>query len=166
MRRAQVAIASATFDGTIHMATNICLVSVLGYGGSLVLDGALTAGQLTSFLMYSLYAGINLASVGTACDCAGCGSTKSQCCPLLLSPCLITVWHPQLSENLSKLFQAVGASTRVFEILDRRPGMPVAGGDTIPDFAVRSHRVVGLCVGLLLSPLRSLTPAASCHMWL
>ena len=91
VRRAQVAIASATFDGTIHMATNICLVSVLGYGGSLVLDGALTAGQLTSFLMYSLYAGINLASVSTACVYAGCGSTKSQCCPPVFPPRLIAV---------------------------------------------------------------------------
>ena len=62
----RVAVASSTFDGAMHMATNVALVSVLGYGGNMVLAGDLSAGQLTSFLMYSLYAGINLGSVRAA----------------------------------------------------------------------------------------------------
>lgn len=61
----RVSIAGAFFTGTVHMATNMCLLAVLGYGGSLVLDGSMTAGQLTSFLMYSVYVGFNVATVST-----------------------------------------------------------------------------------------------------
>lgn len=50
----QVGIASAAFEGSLHLAANVVLISVLGYGGSLVLDGAMTAGDLTSFILYVL----------------------------------------------------------------------------------------------------------------
>jgi len=39
---------------------------VLGYGGTLVLAGEMTAGGLTSFLLYSVYVGFNFGSLRCA----------------------------------------------------------------------------------------------------
>lgn len=130
----KVAIASSTFDGSIHLATNIALVSVLGYGGNLVLQGALTAGELTSFLMYSLYAGINLGSVSTAPVLVlWTGPTRLSRLPLS-HPSLRWVMS-QLANSFSKLMLAVGASNRVFQIMDREPRIPITGGDTLEAFS-------------------------------
>ena len=41
--------AQAVFDGGVHIAANAAILAVLGAGGTLVVDGALTAGDLTSF---------------------------------------------------------------------------------------------------------------------
>ena len=41
----------------------------------------------------------------------------------------------QLSDNFSKLMLAVGASTRVFQIVDRQPAIPVSGGRQLPEFS-------------------------------
>jgi ABC-type multidrug transport system fused ATPase/permease subunit len=60
----RVGIAQAGFDGMLHWSTNLALLAVLGLGGHLVQSGAMTAGELTSFLMYSLYAGFNVAGLG------------------------------------------------------------------------------------------------------
>jgi ABC-type multidrug transport system fused ATPase/permease subunit len=62
----QVGLAQAWFDGSVHLAANFSLVAVLGYGGSLVYNKEITAGALTSFLMYSLYVGFNVTNIGTA----------------------------------------------------------------------------------------------------
>lgn len=56
-------MASGWFDGAVHLAANMSLLMVLAYGGTLVADAALTAGELTSFLVYSLYVGINFSQV-------------------------------------------------------------------------------------------------------
>ena len=74
-------MAAGWFEGLVHLATNMSLLTVLGYGGSLVVDGAMTVGELTSFLVYSLYIGINLGSVSALCrdttrffDTEGCSA--------------------------------------------------------------------------------------------
>ncbi len=87
----RVSVAQAGFDAALHWSTNLALLAVLGYGGFLVESGAMTAGDLTSFLMYSLYAGFNFAGLGS-------------------------VW--------AEWQRGVGASRRVFAVLDAQPSMP------------------------------------------
>lgn len=59
----KIGIVAAYFDGAVHMAANLSLVAVLWYGGNQVLSGAMSAGDLTAFLMYSLYTGFNVSSL-------------------------------------------------------------------------------------------------------
>lgn len=56
----KLALANGTFMGSMMFAANVCIVLVVWYGGSLVIDGAITAGDLASFLIYTLYVGIGL----------------------------------------------------------------------------------------------------------
>jgi ATP-binding cassette subfamily B protein len=60
----EAGLAQAWFEGGVHFAANTSMVAVLAYGGSQVLAGELTAGALTSFLMYSLYVGFNVSGLG------------------------------------------------------------------------------------------------------
>eukprot|EP00039_Didymoeca_costata_P007746 m.103403 g.103403 ORF g.103403 m.103403 type:complete len:746 (-) comp13809_c0_seq1:124-2361(-) len=90
-RACQVGLSTAWFEGSVAFAANMSLVAVLGYGGSLVLQHDITAGALTSFLMYSLYVGFNITNLSTV---------------------------------YSDLMRGVGASARVFNIIDRVPSMP------------------------------------------
>jgi len=55
----------ALFDGSVHVAANGAILCVLGYGGSLVMQGGITAGDLTGFLMYSLLLAGNVSSLST-----------------------------------------------------------------------------------------------------
>lgn len=57
--------AQAAFDGSVHVAANGAVLCVLGYGGTMVLDGAITAGDLTKFLMYSLLMAGNISSLSS-----------------------------------------------------------------------------------------------------
>ena len=57
--------AQAAFDGSVHVAANGAVLCVLGYGGTMVLDGAITAGDLTGFLMYSLLMAGNISSLSS-----------------------------------------------------------------------------------------------------
>lgn len=53
----------ALLDGVVHVAANGAVLLVLGYGGQLVLEHQMTAGDLTGFLMYSLLMAGNLSSL-------------------------------------------------------------------------------------------------------
>ena len=53
----------AAFDGVVHVAANASVLLVMGYGGTLVLAGELSAGDLTGFLMYSLLMAGNVSSL-------------------------------------------------------------------------------------------------------
>ena len=86
-----VGIANSLLGTAIHVAANVSLACVLGYGGTLVVAGEMTAGVLTSFLLYSVYLGFNVGS---------------------------------LSGIYGDLMKAVGASQRIFSLLDREPGLP------------------------------------------
>jgi len=61
----RVGVAQAAFDGAVYLAVDLSLLAVLFYGGTLVQSGAMSAGDLTAFLMYSLYAGGNLAGLSS-----------------------------------------------------------------------------------------------------
>jgi len=61
----QVGKTKAMFDGMVHVAANGAVLLVLGYGGKLVLQNEMTAGDLTGFLMYSLLMAGNLSSLSS-----------------------------------------------------------------------------------------------------
>jgi ABC-type multidrug transport system fused ATPase/permease subunit len=53
----------AQLEAGAHVAGNAAILGVLGYGGSLVLDGSISAGDLTGFVMYSLLMAGNLSGL-------------------------------------------------------------------------------------------------------
>lgn len=53
----------ALFNAAVHVGANGAILGVLGYGGSMVLAGDITAGDLTGFLMYSLLLAGNVSSL-------------------------------------------------------------------------------------------------------
>ena len=61
----RIGVVAAYFDGAVHLAANIGLIAVLWHGSNLVATGTLTAGGLTSFLMYSVYTGFNVSGLST-----------------------------------------------------------------------------------------------------
>ena len=62
-RGASIALTYGTFIGGVTLGGELGIVLVLWYGGKLVLDGDMTAGSLTAFLLYTLTVGINLAGL-------------------------------------------------------------------------------------------------------
>ncbi|KAL3810192.1 hypothetical protein ACHAXA_001613 [Cyclostephanos tholiformis] len=62
-REVEVGNIKAAFDGVVHVAANGAVLLVMGYGGTLVLGGELSAGDLTGFLMYSLLMAGNVSSL-------------------------------------------------------------------------------------------------------
>lgn len=58
--RAQAVLESAAF-----VAANGAVLSVLGYGGTLVLDGSISAGDLSGFVLYSLLMAGNVATMSS-----------------------------------------------------------------------------------------------------
>lgn len=90
---------SGLFYGGVWFAMNCSLLAVLYHGGSLVLRGVMTTGELTSFLLYSLYVGFAFSGI---------------------------------SNFYADFMRALGASQRVFELLDRIPDS-TQKGDVRPD---------------------------------
>lgn len=87
------AVLGATFQGGVSFAGYAAIGVVLWYGGVLLLNGQLSIGELTAFLLYTFTVAFSVAALGG------------------------------LYEDFSK---AVGASSRVFELMDRTP--TVQGG--------------------------------------
>ncbi|GMF37721.1 unnamed protein product [Phytophthora fragariaefolia] len=58
-------LASATFFGGVDFGVKMSMLGVLGYGGQMVVDGVLTSGDLTSFLLYTLYVGFSFAGLSS-----------------------------------------------------------------------------------------------------
>jgi len=54
------AIASGIFFGSTGWSGNLTILGLLGYGGTLVSQGAITVGDLTSLLLYTVYVGSGL----------------------------------------------------------------------------------------------------------
>jgi ABC transporter fused permease/ATP-binding protein len=87
--------AGSVFMGSAAGAGYGAIAVVLWYGGRLVARGALTAGGLTSFLVYTLVLAMSLGA-------------------------LADLW--------ADFMKALGAAERIFEIQDRVPRVPGAGG--------------------------------------
>lgn len=107
----------AWFQGVSSFAGFSALALVLGYGGRLVLEGALTVGELTAFILYT---GVVAVALGT------------------------------LASLYTDFMRAVGASDRVFDLMDRVPLIPLEGGgealEPVPAYKpvegeVQFHRV-------------------------
>jgi putative ABC transport system ATP-binding protein len=54
------AIASGIFFGSTGWSGNVTILALLGFGGSLVSQGQITVGDLTSLLLYTVYVGSGL----------------------------------------------------------------------------------------------------------
>ncbi|KAF9075655.1 P-loop containing nucleoside triphosphate hydrolase protein [Rhodocollybia butyracea] len=89
------AIASGIFFGSTGWSGNITILALLGYGGSLVSQGQITVGDLTSLLLYTVYVGSGL---------------------------------QMLTSFFSSIMRGIGAGTRVFELLGRKPAIPADTG--------------------------------------
>ncbi|KAF5348715.1 hypothetical protein D9758_006757 [Tetrapyrgos nigripes] len=59
------AIASGIFFGSTGWSGNVTILGLLGYGGTLVSSGAITVGDLTSLLLYTVYVGSGLQMLTT-----------------------------------------------------------------------------------------------------
>ncbi|KAI5080507.1 hypothetical protein GOP47_0003690 [Adiantum capillus-veneris] len=82
------------FSGTVSAASTLSIVIVVVYGANLTINGKMTAGSLTSFILYSLTVGSNVST---------------------------------LSNIYTAAMRAVGASQRVFQLLDRVSTLPQPG---------------------------------------
>ncbi|KAK3237645.1 hypothetical protein CYMTET_52291, partial [Cymbomonas tetramitiformis] len=89
----QLSVASAGFQGLVMLISQGAMALVLWYGATLVLNGHMTSGELTSFLLYTVQ---------------------------------IAAAFGFLSGIFVSFAQALGASERVFELMAREPGLPVA----------------------------------------
>ena len=88
-------VVTGVFMGGAMAAATASIALVMGYGGRLVTSGALSIGQLTAFLVYTIVVAFSLGALGD-------------------------LW--------ADFMRAAGAAERIFEILDREPGIPSAGG--------------------------------------
>eukprot|EP00794_Sanderia_malayensis_P020061 gene20061-22030_t len=89
------ALARAAFFGFTGFSGNMIVVTVLYSGGHMMSEAQMTVGDLTSFLLYTVYVGISIAG---------------------------------LSSFYSELMKGVGASSRIWQLVDRKPEIPVKGG--------------------------------------
>jgi ATP-binding cassette, subfamily B (MDR/TAP), member 10 len=71
------------------------IMSVLYYGGTLVNEGQLSIGALTSFILYAAYTAISIGG---------------------------------LSNFYTELNKGIGSATRIWDIMDREPSIPIEGG--------------------------------------
>ncbi|KAK0459094.1 P-loop containing nucleoside triphosphate hydrolase protein [Desarmillaria tabescens] len=95
------AIASGIFFGSTGWSGNITLLGLLGYGGTLVSRGEISVGDLTSLLLYTVYVGNGLQMI------------------------TYSIYFQ------SSIMRGVGAGTRIFDLLDRKPAIPPDTGITL-----------------------------------
>ena len=58
-------LANAGFFGAVDLSVKMSMLAVLGYGGQLVANQALSVGDLTSFLLYTIYVGFSFAGMSS-----------------------------------------------------------------------------------------------------
>jgi len=92
------ALASATFYSGVGMGGNLMVISVLLIGGSMVMSNAISIGELTSFLLYTGFAGASVSG---------------------------------LSGFYSEIQKGIGATYRIFDLLDKKPTIPLEGGQIL-----------------------------------
>ena len=101
---AKTALAYGCFIGLMSTIGGFTLVGLLFYGGTLVLDGEMTPGVLTSYLLYCITVSTSL---GGLMGLAG------------------------------NFMAAIGATERVFELLDRRAAVALEKGTVLSNFQGR-----------------------------
>lgn len=89
-------VAIGWFSGGVFAVATLSIIVVLAYGARLVIDGNMTVGLLSSFILFSITVGFSFAS---------------------------------LSGLYTTAMKAVGASHRVFQLLDRVSAVPSAGSE-------------------------------------
>eukprot|EP01089_Gocevia_fonbrunei_P013514 TRINITY_DN3471_c0_g1_i1.p1 TRINITY_DN3471_c0_g1~~TRINITY_DN3471_c0_g1_i1.p1 ORF type:complete len:658 (+),score=140.06 TRINITY_DN3471_c0_g1_i1:50-2023(+) len=94
----KVAYAYGSFAGGGTFGGFVSLMLVMWYGATLVIEGSMSAGTLTSFILYTLTVAMAIGG---------------------------------LSSLYADLMKAVGASTRVFQLLDRKPKIRFSGGQIL-----------------------------------
>eukprot|EP01134_Creolimax_fragrantissima_P007566 CFRG7566T1 len=115
----KTALAAGSFIGGVSFLAQGAIVLVLWYGGTLVLDGQITPGRLTTFMLYTLTTAI---AIGT------------------------------LSSIYGDLMQAVGASERLFDLLDSKPLIEPRFGTEMTNPETRSPAMVSSVYGTLSTP--------------
>lgn len=58
-----MATSQGFFDASVLFAGNISFIVVLSVGGNMVVEGAMSPGQLSSFLLYSVFLGFQTSSL-------------------------------------------------------------------------------------------------------
>ena len=101
---AQKALAYGAFGGVIGTVGQYAVCLVLWYGGTLCIQGQIGPGQLTSFLLYTIFIAVALGG---------------------------------LSDLFGTLMTALGASERVFILLDTQPSIRTEGGTRLDELAGR-----------------------------
>ena len=91
----RLALAYGAFQGAMGFAAYAAIAGGLWYGGTMVIEKRMTLGDLTSFMLYTLFLAFALGG---------------------------------LSALYGDFNKALGASTRVFELLDRVPGVVNTAG--------------------------------------
>lgn len=90
------------FEAAIGLIINFCLAGILYFGGYLVVKGDITAGTLTSFVLYCIQTAAGFLT---------------------------------LSSLFGDFMKAMGASERIFELLDREPTVKFEGGESPHSFS-------------------------------
>ena len=90
------ALAYGMFAGGIGFFAGLAILIVIYYGADLVVSGDLNVGDLTSFILYTVFIAIDLGI---------------------------------FSGLYTEFMNAVGASERIFRIMDMQPAIAVSGGE-------------------------------------
>ncbi|KAF7731818.1 ATP-binding cassette sub- B member 10, mitochondrial [Apophysomyces ossiformis] len=98
------ALASGAFFGGAGFSGNMAILAVLWYGGHMVMQNAITIGELASFMMYTAYVGTSLGG---------------------------------LTSFYSEIMKGVGASERLFDLLQRESAIPVDSGKVLSNLQGR-----------------------------
>lgn len=91
-------LAKGGFYSFNSLSGNFILLTLLFNGGSLITQGVITVGDLSSFLLYAVYVGVSLSGI---------------------------------SSFYTELMHGIGASTRLFELIEMKPTIPLKGGQKI-----------------------------------
>lgn len=94
------AIARSLFFGYNGFTGNMVALLVLYSGGCMMMDSQITVGDLTSFMLYTVYVGVSIAGLGS--------------------------FYTELQRGL-------GASSRIWKLMDKAPTIPLTGGPNITE---------------------------------
>jgi ATP-binding cassette subfamily B protein len=95
----RLALTYGVFQGAAGFAAYAAIALVLWYGGGLVIDGAMTVGDLSAYMLYTGFLAVGLGGI---------------------------------SGLFGDFNKALGASERVFELMDRMPGVVNDAGTRLP----------------------------------